>query len=330
MINILQEDIMKNWEGNIEEPLLSVKCMTYNHEKYIAQTLDGFLMQRTDFPFEVLIHDDASTDGTIDVIKAYVKKFPKILKPIFEEENLYSKNDGSHHKKIDAAIKGAYVAICEGDDYWIDSHKLQMQVGFLRVNPDYGMCYTQAREYIEDKARYGSVIGSGECGLDQLMESNAISNLTVCFRKELYKKYLLDIKPATRSWLAGDYPMWLWFAYNSKIKYFEVVTAVYRILRESASHSVDIEKQISFAKSDNDVRCFFAEKYNCKFNNTFDEYLVRALYYFDIGDRARARKEFLSAKKNIKQRIYCFVCKNILLYKVVLSLKQIKRFIFKY
>ena len=121
MCEFTQEQIMQNWSiKNTENPLVSVRCITYNHEPYIAQAIDGFLMQKTDFPFEVIIHDDASTDKTADIIREYEKKYPLIIKPIYQTENQYSKRDGSVAKVIDSKLRGRYIAYCEGDDYWID------------------------------------------------------------------------------------------------------------------------------------------------------------------------------------------------------------------
>ena len=131
MIDISQEEIMKNWGvDNSDAPLLSIKCMTFNHEKYIAQCIEGFLTQKTNFSFEILIHDDCSTDKTESIVREYETRFPKIIKGIYEEENQWQKGCGAHHKKIDAAIKGKYIAICEGDDYWTDENK---QIGRAHV-----------------------------------------------------------------------------------------------------------------------------------------------------------------------------------------------------
>lgn len=142
MIELTQSQIMQNWGcDNSDVPLVSVRCITYNHEPYIAQALDGFLMQKTNFPFEVIVHDDASTDKTANIIREYEKKFPKIIKPIYETENQYSKHDGSLSRIVNAALKGKYVAMCEGDDYWIDENKLQMQVDFLEKHGDVSATY---------------------------------------------------------------------------------------------------------------------------------------------------------------------------------------------
>lgn len=148
MIDLTQEDIMKNWGvDNSDNPLVSIKCMTYNHENYIAQCIDGFLMQKTNFPFEILIHDDCSTDKTESIVREYEKRFPKIIKGIYETENQWQKGCGAHHTKIDAAIKGKYIALCEGDDYWIDENKLQMQVNVMETNPEVTICYCRVQTF---------------------------------------------------------------------------------------------------------------------------------------------------------------------------------------
>lgn len=138
MINITQEQIMQNWQvKNADKPLLSIRCTAYNHENFIAQALEGFLMQKTNFPFEIVVHDDASSDNTANIIREYEKKYPLIIKAIYETENQYSKHDGSLARIMNEATKGKYIAFCEGDDYWIDENKLQMQVDFLEANSEY-------------------------------------------------------------------------------------------------------------------------------------------------------------------------------------------------
>lgn len=122
--------------------LVSIKCAVYNHEPYLRQCLEGFVMQKTNFQFEAIVHDDASTDGSATIIREYAEKYPDIIKPIYETENQYSKRDGSLSRIMNAACKGKYIAVCEGDDYWIDPLKLQKQVDFLEENPDYGLVHT--------------------------------------------------------------------------------------------------------------------------------------------------------------------------------------------
>ncbi len=109
------------------EIMVSIVCDAYNHEKYIADALEGFVMQKTNFAFEILVHDDASTDRTAEIIRDYEKRYPNLIKPIYETENQYSKQDGSLERIQFGRVKGKYTAMCEGDDYWTDPLKLQKQ-----------------------------------------------------------------------------------------------------------------------------------------------------------------------------------------------------------
>lgn len=123
-----------------DEIAVSVICNAYNHEKYIRSALEGFVMQKTDFKFEVLVHDDASTDGTADIIREYELKYPEIIKPVYQTENQYSKGGGRISAIQYGRVRGKYIAICEGDDYWIDPLKLQKQYDALEAHPEIDGC----------------------------------------------------------------------------------------------------------------------------------------------------------------------------------------------
>lgn len=142
---------MENTRNNELPLIVTIRCLVYNHEPFLRQCLDGFVMQKTCFRFEAIVHDDASTDGSAAIIREYAEKYPEIIKPIFETENQYSKNDGSIRRIMNAHTHGKYVAMCEGDDYWTDPYKLQKQVDFLESHPDYVMCSHRFNQYIEDK-----------------------------------------------------------------------------------------------------------------------------------------------------------------------------------
>ena len=134
-----------------KEPLLIVWCIAYNQRDYIKDALDGFVMQKTNFPVEVVVHDDASTDGTTDIILEYARKYPKLITPMIEVDNQW-KSGGL--KRIISIMneyhrRGKYIAVCEGDDFWTDPHKLQYQVDFLEANPDYSMCFHSAKKQYE-------------------------------------------------------------------------------------------------------------------------------------------------------------------------------------
>lgn len=122
-------------------PLVSVLCLAYNHESYIRQTLESFVMQQTDFPFEVIVHDDASPDGTAAVIREFEARYPDIIKPIYQTENQFSKPDTPIMKTfLYPKAQGKYFAVCDGDDQFTDPLKLQRQADFLEAHPDYSMC----------------------------------------------------------------------------------------------------------------------------------------------------------------------------------------------
>lgn len=115
-------------------PTVSIWCLVYNHEHYLRKCLDGFVKQITTFPVEAIVHDDASTDNSASIIMEYASKYPHIIKPIIETENQSSKKDGSLDLLFKKTMRGKYIAICEGDDYWTDPYKLQKQVDYLENN----------------------------------------------------------------------------------------------------------------------------------------------------------------------------------------------------
>lgn len=136
-------------------PLVSICCITYNHAQFIRKCLDGFLMQTTNFPIEILIHDDCSTDGTTEIIREYETIYPDLIFPLYEEENQYQHGKAA---EIDfynyRRARGKYIAYCEGDDYWTDPLKLQKQVDFMEANPEYSVCFHDFQEYDVRTGKY--------------------------------------------------------------------------------------------------------------------------------------------------------------------------------
>ena len=122
------------------EAVISIICNTYNHEKYIAQALDSFLMQKVNVPFEILVHDDASSDRTPEIIRKYKAQYPEIIKPILRKENQMSQGFSITADFQIPRAQGKYIAFCEGDDYWTDENKLQIQYDFMEAHPEYSIC----------------------------------------------------------------------------------------------------------------------------------------------------------------------------------------------
>lgn len=232
-----------------EEILVSVICNTYNHEKYIRQCIEGFVMQKTTFQYEVLIHDDASTDGTADIIREYADRYPNIIKPLLQKENQFSKGVKITYLYQLQRAKGKFIAFCEGDDYWTDENKLQDQVDFLKAHPDYGLVYSKCYQFYDSKQMfYKKKLGAQSDFKDLLRNGNAIPTNTVLLYKEDYLLYYDTIVPKERKWKMGDYPLWLYISAKKKIYCFDKCMSVYRILTESASHSSDYNKVYQFQK----------------------------------------------------------------------------------
>ena len=257
---------MQNWPLVWNSPMVSIRCATYNHALYIAQTLDGFLMQKTDFPFEIVVHDDASTDKTADIIREYAAKYPRIIKPIYETENQYSKKDGSLARIIDAACKGKYVAFCEGDDFWVDEKKLQKQVDFLENNPDYGMCYTNFNVYNERKKTLQPSCFSNqpqkypsEYDLKKWIVSEGyVAPMTWLVKNSLWQNKRSDNIPSPD----GTFVYFAYFLKNSKVFCMKKeTTATYRIVRGSAVHTVFVENMYKRYKAFHATQLSLADRY---------------------------------------------------------------------
>lgn len=205
-------------------PLVSIGCITYNHEKFIRQTLDGFLSQKTDFSFEILIHDDASTDKTADIIRDYEKRYPTIIKPIYQTENQYSKGKNITFTYQLPRAKGRYIALCEGDDYWSDTTKLQRQVDFLEKNESYALVFHPVRVFFEDKEKEDSIFPEDKSGFTQskLIERNFIQTNSVMYRS------LGDYSSIRNDVLPGDWYLHLYHAQFGKIGFIDRVMSAYR------------------------------------------------------------------------------------------------------
>lgn len=314
-----------------------VQCCTYNQSQYIEETLHGFVMQQTDFPFVCCVFDDASTDGEQVLLEQWfnkhcnpedIEKYDHPLAVILmapDKNNLnciyafylQKINTFGKPEKREMLVhwekKCEYVAYCEGDDYWIDPSKLQRQVDFLDANPEYGMCYTKARVYNQERKNNERIYGGPYTDFNHIINVNPIPTLTVVAKTDLILQYNQEIEPQKQRWLMGDYPMWLWFAYNSKIKFIDAATGVYRVLKNSASHSSEYMKFIAFTQSGIDIQAFYKFLYTGKY--THRQYCTD-LWLAELRGYAiyNKRLKFMSIWENgIKQDAYrLFVIKPYL------------------
>lgn len=215
----------------MNEVMVSIHCITYNHEKYIKDALEGFLMQKTDFAYEVIIHDDASTDGTADIIRDYEKKYPDIIKPIYQIENQHSKGVRVGPLNLKRA-RGKYIACCEGDDFWIDPNKLQKQVEYLENHPDCSLCVHATFRVFEDKKKLKEHIrpktSDGIIPTEDVIKEDVegyFHTTSFVFPHKLISNYPTFYYMAT----VGDYPLSIHLALSGYVYYIDQYMSAYRM-----------------------------------------------------------------------------------------------------
>lgn len=301
--------------NNPENPLVSIHCLVFNHGPYLKNAIEGFLMQETTFPFEILIHDDASTDNSASIIEEYASQYPGLIKPIYQKENQYSRGvDVTYDFQISRAL-GKYIAICEGDDYWTDPKKLHKQVAFLENNPDFGLVYTDFDKLFNNSGViHNSLFKNGEeipyTEFNDILENKPyLAPCTWVYRKEF--------TPQNR----GNYTDWSYtilldIAKASRIKYMDDTTAVYRLLPESASHSKSIKKQFNYMKGVYQIQMEYASKHgieNTVIEKINSKYFVEIFPYTVAGkDQDTTKRAIISIWRNHQFSIRFFVI--IILY----------------
>jgi len=200
-------------------PLLSILCITYNHDKFIGEAIDSWLEQKIDFKIEIIIGDDCSTDNTVLEIKKYLKSnnYIKLIER--------SKNIGFMNNFIDTykQCNGKYIAICEGDDYWSDKNKLQMQVDFLENNKDYVLTHTNVFT-LNNENKLSQLKPDNYCSKNNIYNKNEISTLTAVFRN-----FNIDFSEKWSQFMMADWPLWISLSEKGRFKYFGEKTGVYRI-----------------------------------------------------------------------------------------------------
>lgn len=242
MINKTEEEVTQEWTTS-DKPLVSCLTTTYNQEKYIAQCLDSMLMQETDFPFEIIVRDDCSTDKTASIVKQYVEKFPNIIKPIFEEENKFHISPHYGGRMVLKKAIGKYVCKLDGDDYWCDKKKLQKQADFLEENDAYVLSHFNSITVDENDKKVSDAMfdNSTDYERDQMLcsEVNIMPN-TVMFRN------ILDDFPAVfDDVMNGDNVHWHLLGFHGKSKYQkEIIPSAYRVHSGGVWSKLDKFKQV--------------------------------------------------------------------------------------
>lgn len=246
------------------QPMVTIRCLTYNHAPYIRQCLDGFVMQKTNFRFEAIVHDDASTDGTAAIVKEYGDKYPEIIKPILETENQYSKHDGSLGRIVNAHMHGKYIAMCEGDDYWTDPLKLQKQVDFLESHPDFTMCFHSAMIKWEKQERPDGLfykVEDREYFGTEFFKHWIVATASVVFRTEvIYSDIFKRVKRDKRI-LYGDTPLFISASKLGRVYGMKDVMSVYRRHEGGMSFNYCFENEIKMIDNNMAVYEIFGREY---------------------------------------------------------------------
>lgn len=270
---------------------VSILMPTYNHEKYISQAIESVLAQKTNYPYELLIHDDCSTDSTLAIAQNYATKYPDKIKLFTEKEN---QGLMKSYKRLIEQSNGKYLAILESDDYWLDKNKLQIQIDFLESNPDYGIVASDIIT-IDDE---GNEIKKGGFNKEKALTDFWYTKLlglsgfegacAIIFRKELFFKYCNINDYIDLGFKTFDHPTWLSISYHSKCKVIPKILAAYRHTSTSLSNNILFEKHIDFILNIIGIEKYIIEKYGLN-GMTQDEYNNRIAFMI-IGKALKFHK----------------------------------------
>lgn len=287
-------------EGTL--PLVTTRTITYMHEPFIRDCIEGILMQKTTFPIEVVIHDDASTDKTAEIVREYQAKHPRLIKAICQKENQYSKPGyGTMREDINKLVRGKYIAMCEGDDYWTDPLKLQKQVEFLEGNEEY-VLVSNNRIIVDEK---NSIIERPK------FHNNGYYTQCVTFRNIIKSDYF---KFNVSNIYNGDTFLLLYLENFGKFKVLDFYGSAYRISTVGIYSSIDYETRFKYAdKSLNSIMLFFK-------NNNYNKSLIKTkrykLYNYELYflKLKRNKKYVKSLKYYFKFLFYVIVYRQFSLY----------------
>lgn len=292
---------------------VSVVCNAYNHELYISKAIESFLMQKTNFDFEVLIHDDASTDKTAEIIREYKRLYPETIKPIFQSENKYSKGIDILTEYQFPRVRGKYVALCEGDDYWTDENKLQKQFDALERNPGVDIC-AHGAIIVESKTlkRIGTIAPSDES--TTLSAENVIFNGGgyVATNSLMFRSSLNGEFPPFRKILHLDYTLQIHGALKGGMLYLSDVMSAYRFMSQG-SWSSNINKDNEKLKRFYNIYSSMLEQLNVDTDFKYSDIIERRLmldHFYSMApqfeDRKVLLKEYKTAKKSCLSKKWRF------------------------
>lgn len=316
----------------MDDIMVSICCTTFNHEKYISEALDSFLIQRTNFSFEILLHDDASTDRTAEIIREYEKKYPDIIKPIIQTENQYSKGVEVVYTYNFSRAKGKYIALCEGDDYWTDINKLQKQVDYMESNSDCSLCVHAAEKVLVNRNRIdlvrpwnGNKVFTADdviLGGGGMFSTNSMLFPTILAKKapEFYLKCPV-----------GDYPLTIYLSLKGKVFYFDDIMSAYRVAVSNSWSSRmqgNLQKNIEHVKKIEEMLKQVDEYSNFSYSDSIKKHITENRFNLMIQQKMFKELKLgeyrdLYVKMNLNRKIKIFLKQY--LPKMTYLLMRIKR-----
>lgn len=306
---------------DVNDIMVSIACLTFNHEQYIREALDSFIMQKTDFVYEIIVSDGGSQDNTRKIVEEYQNKYSGKIWTIFPDVD---PGAALCFDLLLRSCKGKYIAICEGDDYWSVPDKLQKQADFLEEHEDFGLVHTeldilfQENKLIQkninciDKMDNGRTLSKEELLEAILTGTYVVRTPSVMLRKEL----LLQVIDGDKflfgnNFLMGDTPLWVELSRITKFFYLDESTAVYRKNFGSMSRQINLKKKLRFKLSSAELRMYFCLKYN--FSSSFEDrvrtFYKRSLFFYSVFDQG-----YQPMFDNVKQKwLFSLIVQNSLL-----------------
>ncbi|ANU10174.1 family 2 glycosyl transferase [Planococcus antarcticus DSM 14505] len=284
-------------------PMVSIVCTSYNHGDYLAEAIDSFLMQKTDFEFEILMYDDASTDHSPRVIKQYESNYPSLIKPIYQTENQYSKGvrvELFNHNRA----TGKYIAVCEGDDYWTDPYKLQKQVDYMEAHPMCSMTVHAADRVLSDKKKVLSTVRpekkNAVFSVERVIEGGGD---LIATNSMVYSKAKVEtLAPFYLNAVVGDYPLIILAALHGTVDYLDDNMAAYRVGVKGSWTERELATSMKRINHYHDMERMFDEineHTDFQYNNALEK--AKRGYQFSL---LLEQGEFKKAKRGEFRQIY--------------------------
>lgn len=291
------------------KPLVSIVCLAYNHERFIERCIEGMVHQDVNFGVEIIIHDDSSTDRTPSIIEEYANKYPRLIKPILQAENKFSAGIDPFSTYAVPLCRGRYVALCEGDDFWIDNTKLQRHIDFLEKHHEFVMVYSDYRTVDEDGFEIRRSVWSEMRNFfrkkegkiqKQLVRGNFIMTLTTVVRREALLEAEASIGSDPGYGLNIDFTLFLELSRMGMFHYDNAKTSAYRILSESMSHSADLDKRLRFIDVTIEIARHHNQKYGLPYNDAYFNRLKLSAELIEYARRNLYGKYFYEYFKGVK------------------------------